>query len=314
MRRHLAFFILITCILFPAICPAAVVDKIEVIVNDEMITRREIDRLLGPIYEQYKTMYEGETLLFKASEARQRIIDQLIEEKLICLEAKKMNIKVDEAEIEDRIQMAMRKVGDRADFEKALASQQLTIKDLRTRYREQALSRRVVEHKVGSKITVTPVEVENYYSEHIEEFTRPEEVQVRNILIRPEESPSRAATLAKEISKRLKEGCDFGGLAKIYSQGPGAEDGGMMGYVKRGDLMPEIEKVVFDLKPGDTSDVIQTVIGYHIFKVEDKRPGNVRSFKEAKRDVEEAVFMEKMNQKVKAWVDTLKKNAYIEIR
>ena len=55
-------------------------------------------------------------------------------------------------------------------------------------------------------------------------------------------------------------------------------------------------------------------MGYHIFKVEEKRPGKVRSFKDAKRDVEEAIFMEKLNQKSKVWVEGLKKNAYIEIR
>lgn len=293
---------------------AEVVDKIEVIVNDEMITRREIDRLLIPVYEKFKALYAGEELLIKTSEARQRIIEQLIEDRLIYSEAKKSNVTVDDKDIEDKIQSAMSKVGGREEFERALAEQQITLKELRARYKEQAMSRRVIEQKVGSRVTITPLEVENYYTDNITRFSQPEEALVRNILIKPEDDPGKAATLVREISKRLKEGCDFGGLAKIYSQGPGAEDGGLMGYVKRGDLMPEIEEPIFKLKEGEVSDIVQTAVGYHIFKVDEKRVPQVRTLKDAKRDVEEAVFVEKMNQKVKAWVEGLKKNAYIEIR
>ncbi len=314
MRKLSAAIIMLGGLLLCHPCGAEVVDKIEVIVNDEMITRREIDRLLSPIYEKYKTMYDGETLLFKASEARQKIIEQLIEDKLVYCETKKYNIGIDEKEIDDKMQAAMMKVGGKEEFEKIIAAQQVTIKDLRARYREQAMSRRIIEQKVGAKVTMTPIEVEKYYAANIDRFASPEEVLVRNILISPGEDPAKAAKLAEEISKRLKEGCDFGGLAKIYSQGPAAEEGGLMGYMKRGDLMPTIEDVVFKLKEGEVSEIVQTQAGYHIFKAEERHPGSVRSLKEAKKDVEEAVFMEKMNQKVKAWLDGLKKNAYIEIR
>jgi len=314
MRKLSAAIIMLGGLLLCHPSAAEVVDKIEVIVNDEMITRREIDRLLAPVYEKFKTIYDGETLLFKASEARQKIIEQLIEDRLIYSEAKKYNISVDDKDIEEKIQTAINKVGGRQEFDKALAEQKITIKELRTRYKEQAMSRRVIEQKVGSKVLITPLEVESYYANNIDRFASPEEVLVRNILITPESDPARAANLVKEISKRLKEGCDFGGLAKIYSQGPAAEEGGLMGYVKRGDLMPELEDVVFKLKEGEVSGIVQTQAGYHIFKVEEKRPGKTRSLKEARRDVEESIFMEKMNQKVKAWVEGLKKNAYIEIR
>ena len=314
MKRLSAAIIMLGGLLLYYPCSAEVVDKIEVIVNDEMITRREIDRLLAPIYEKYKTIYDGETLLVRLSEARQKIIEQLIEDKIIYCETKKYNISIDEKDIDEKIQAAIIKVGSKEEFEKILASQQISIKELRARYKEQAMSRRIIEQKVGSKVAITPLEVEKYYANNIDRFASPEEVLVRNILISPGEDPVKAAKLAGEISKRLKEGCDFGGLAKIYSQGPAAEEGGLMGYVKRGDLMPKIEDVVFNLKEGEVSDIVQTQAGYHIFKVEEKHPGKVRSLKDARRDVEEAVFTEKMNQKVKAWIDGLKKNAYIEIR
>lgn len=314
MRKPQAAIIMLGALLLCRLCAAEVVDRIEVIVNDEMITLREIDRLLAPIYEKYKTVYSGEELLSKTSEARQRVIEQMIEDKLIYSEAKRLNINVDDKDIDEKIQISMDRAGGKAEFETALASQQITLKELRARYKEQAMSRRLIEQKVGSKVTMTPLEVENYYNKNIDRFASPEEVLVRNIMIKPEDNPARAANLIMEISKRLKEGCDFGGLAKIYSQGPGAEDGGLMGYVKRGDMMPEIDSAIFKLKEGEISGIVKTRVGYHIFKVEEKHQGKTVSFKDAKRDVEEAIFMEKMGQKVKAWVEGLKKNAYIEIR
>jgi len=314
MKKLAAAVIMFCALLSCRSSGAEVVDKIEIIVNDEMITRREIDRLLFPIYQRYKTMYDGQDLISKTSEARAKVIEQLIEDKLIYSETKKYKIEIDDKDIEEKIQAAMSKVGGKEEFEKALAEQQITIKELRARYKEQAASRRLIEQKVGVKVTMTPLEVENYYREHMDQFTQPEEVLLRNILIKLGGNPAKAANLARDISKRLKEGCDFGGLAKIYSQGPAAEDGGLIGYVKRGDMMPEIDGVIFKLKEGEISDIIQTAMGYHIFKVEEKRAGKVVSLKEARRYVEEALFMEKMNHKTKAWVQGLKKNAYIEIR
>ena len=87
-----------------------------------------------------------------------------------------------------------------------------------------------------------------------------------------------------------------------------------MGYVKRGDLLPEIEKVVFDLKVGDISDIIHTDLGYHMFKVEDRRERRSMQLSEVRQDVEEAIFREKIRGKIKDWIESLKKNAYIEFR
>ena len=87
-----------------------------------------------------------------------------------------------------------------------------------------------------------------------------------------------------------------------------------MGYVKKGDLLPEIDKVVFDLKEGELSGIIQTNLGYHIFKVEEKKPARTLSISEARRDIEEAVFREKIEQRVKDWVEGLKKHAYIAFK
>lgn len=315
-RRVNALILGILPLLFACLVFGEVVDKIAIIVNDEIICDSEIERLLIPVYANYKASYSGDELLKKLEEARQRIVEQLIEDKLVMSEAKKQNIEASEMEIEERIEDARKHFGSIESFEAALAEQRLTVKDLRARYREQIMTRRMIDQKVGSGIIITPIEVSNYYNSHISEFARVEALKLRNILIRPKEGEdaSPALELAKEILNKLREGADFAQTARTYSQGPGAEEGGMMEYVDKADLMPEINKAVSGLKAGELSDIVQTALGYHIFKVEEKKEAGTLSFSEARRAVEEIIYRQKVKEKIRGWVESLKKNAYIAFK
>lgn len=295
---------------------AEVVDKIAIVVNDEMITDGEIRRVIQPVYENYRTMYAGDKMIEKLEEAKQKIAEQMIDDKLILCEAKRLNVEVDEKEIDKRIDDVMKRMGSRDLFERSLAQQHLTMKDLRGKYKEQLMTKKLVDQKIGSKIMITPVDITNYYSKNSGEFTQPEEVKLWNIFIplKNTAETEKSASLAKDISKRLKEGCDFAGLAKLYSQGPNASEGGLMGYVRKGYLLPEIDKVVFNMKDGEISGVVQTSVGYHVFKMEERRPGRTLSITEARHDIEEAIFRQKVGEKLKGWVDGLKKNAYIAFK
>lgn len=315
MNKKLLYIAIATAAIltFP-LAHAEVIDKIAIIVNNEVVTNGEIDRLLAPIYQQYQTLYSGDVLIKKLEEARKRIMEQLIEDRLILCEAKKLNVEIDEKEVDEKIDETVKHMGSQAKFEETLLEQGITLKSLKMRYREQLMSRRLIDEKVGARVTVTPIEVREYYNKHINEFVQPEEVKLWNILIKPKENARKALELAREISRRLREGGDFAKLAKIYSDGPNAPEGGLMGYVKKGDIMPEVEKVIFNLEPGETSGIIQTNLGYHIFKVEDKKISRTLSLSEAQRDIEEMLFREKAKEKVKGWVETLKKNAYIAFK
>ena len=295
---------------------AEVVDKIAIVVNNEIITQQEIERMLVPVYEQYRTMYHGDELIKRLEEARQKIVEQLIDDKLILAEAKRANIEVDEREIDSRVEEATRRFGSREKFDEGLKEQGLPERDAGTRYREQIVMRKLIDQKVGAGLVITPIEISDYYNKHINEFAQAEALKLRNILIKLKDRTdhNKELELAKEISVTLKGGEDFSELAKIYSDGPGAAEGGVMGYVKRGDLLPEIEKVVFALSEGEVSDVIQTSVGYHIFKVEERREPRNLSFSEARRDIEDAIYQEKVKEKVSGWLSGLKKNAYIAFK
>ena len=293
-----------------------VVDKVAIVVNDDIITDREIERQLMPVYEKFKMMYTGPKFVEKLEEAKQKLAQQLIEDKLLYSEAKKQNIEIDEKEIDAKVQEIIRGMGSKETFDRALLQQQLTLKDLKERYRQQFMIRKVIDRKVGGGVVVTPIDIENYYNKNLSEFQQPERIKLKNILVSIKKfpDPGKALNLAKDIAKRLHEGCDFDGLAKMYSDGPGAAEGGLMGYVKRGDLLPEIEKAVFDLKPGEVTGIVQSSLGYHVFKVEEKEAPKTMALSEVRHEVEGAVYKSKVDAKLKGWLEGLKKSAYIAFK
>lgn len=308
------------CVLFSAgahDAKAAVVDRIVVVVNNEIITQREIDIMLAPVYVQYRAMYKDEELIRKLEEVREDIIKQLIEDRLILSEAKKQNITVEDKEVNARIEEIERKVGSEKELENMLGQQNLTLNELRARYKEKIMIRKLIDQKVGANIIITPLEVKNYYNENKDKFLQPEEIQLMQILIKPKEGQGareEALRLMREILKRVKEGCDFALLAKEYSDGSYASDGGLMGYVKKGDLMPQIEEIVFNLRDGESTGIVQSSLGYHIFKVEERKARRIKDLPEVRQDIEEYLYREKANQKLKGWIDSLAKSAYIEFK
>jgi parvulin-like peptidyl-prolyl isomerase len=308
---------LLLCALLESCAFAAVVDKIVVVVNNEIITRREIDVTLAPIYEQYKKMYSGAELIKKLEEAREGIIKQLIEDRLILSEAKKANIVVDEKEVNSRMEEMKQRAGGERELEDMLSMQNLTLNELRARYREKIMIRRLIDQKVGARIIITPLEVKTYYAEHKDQFLQPQEVLVRQILIKAgKDQASQAAALKKirGISDGIKEGRDFAALAKEYSEGSNPEDGGLMGYIKPGDMMPQLEEIIFKLKDQETSGIVQSSLGYHLFKVEERKLPRNKELPEVRQEIEEFLYREKANQKLKGWIDSLAKNAYIEFK
>lgn len=295
---------------------AETLDKIIVVVNNEVITQGELDKMLAPAYQHYKMQLQGNELLRKLDETRQMILEQLIDEKLILSEARKKNVEIDEKEVAKKMEEAQGRFGSRELFEKALAEQRMTPKELKNRFRDQILTRKLIDEYVGSRIFITPVDVSEYYKKHPEEFTQPEEVSLRCILIKPsrERTLVQSAELAAKVREQIRSGTDFGDLARTYSEGPGASDGGMMGYKKRGELLAEIEDAVFKLKDGEVSEPLHTSLGIFIFKVDERHAAKTMTLSEGRRFIEEAIYRERAKEKMKGWVENLKKHAYIAFK
>jgi parvulin-like peptidyl-prolyl isomerase len=180
--------------------------------------------------------------------------------------------------------------------------------DVKTRFGyliDQMLAKEL-EEEVSNNIEVTDKEVAKYYDEHKDKFSTPPKVKASHILVKTKEE-------AEEILKEIKGGGDFAALAKERSKCPSAKKGGDLGWISKGRMDPAFEKVAFALGTGDISDVVKTSSGYHIIKVEDKRPAKVKDLDKVKGSIERSLINDKREEVLKYLSSDIKSKVTIEI-
>jgi len=310
------FLSFIICISSQLPLHADVVERIAAVVNDEPITNLEIEVVMEPVIEQYTRAYEGMELKSKLKEARKQVLDKMINDKLILQEALSIGIDVDKEQIDAYLEGVKSKFSSEEEFEQVLESKGLKIWDLKKQYKEKLLLKKTIQLKVKAEAIITPSEITNYYDEHKESFIVPETAKMYQILIRKVDGDDQADAQHKIqlISKLLDEGGDFEELAKEYSQGPNSERGGYMGAIERGQMIEKINDTIFGLEPGETSEVLETEIGFHIFKLESKTSAAIKSLEEMQDAIKDAVMQEKAQGIIDEWIAQLREKAYIGIK
>ncbi|MFH1854314.1 MAG: peptidylprolyl isomerase [Candidatus Omnitrophota bacterium] len=316
MSKFTKLIFLILFIIIPAQAGAQLVNKVVAVINDEIITQQDVEHLLAILYAQYVQGYKSDELIAKMEEARKDILKQMIEDKLILSRAKELNIRVRDEEVKDKLNYIKSDFPSEEAFTDTLMTQGITISDLNNRYRDQILMKKVVDFEVRSKVNVLPSEITEYYEKHREDFKLNERRRARHILIKAENDVTYELSKVEieDIRDNLKQGQDFAELAARYSQDPNREQGGDMGYVKKGEMLPELENVIFNLKPGEFSEPVRSKIGYHIFKVEDITYSGYMSLEDVQGDVRALLFQQKMRKKLNEWLADLRSKAYIDIK
>ena len=195
------------------------------------------------------------------------VLDALIMQKLIRKEVEKQGMKAKKADIDGyiaRIQ-AQSNLNDE-EFEAALVEQGMTMEAYRERVATEVEQAMLMSREIGSRVNVTPEDVQRYYDEHIDEYTQPAQVRVRHIFrpLAPSASESEeqgTVALVHQVRQRALGGENFGNLASEYSLGPGADSGGDLGYFERGQMPEGIEQVAFSLENGDISHLSGPIPG-----------------------------------------------------
>ena len=303
-------------LLFSTSSQAIVVDKIVVVVNDEVITQGDIDRILRPLYQQNKDTLTAEDMAEKLDEARKQLLKRLINDKLLLAEARRKEIEVEQSEIDAKLSEVKKRFPSEEEFIQAITQENILLSDLEKQYKERIMIDKIIDKEVRWTVAITPNEALTFYDENKKDFNEPKKVKLHSILIRVGEnySSAKAEKLARRILSRLEEGGDFAALAKQYSEGPYADSGGDMGWVKENDLMKRINELVFNMEINEISGILETTLGFHIFKVEGKAPARTKTYQEVKSRIEEILYRSKVEEKLIKWLDELKENAYIAFR
>lgn len=223
------------------------------------------------------------------SALRARALEQLIDDRLVLAKADQQGVTVTEAEIDEALEAAIanmrRQFGSDETFRAQLAAEGMTEEDLRKRYREeirdQLKGRRILDKEVNSKVTVTEEDVAKFYEAHKAEVPAfPKRLELAQIIVRRKASgATRDAAFAKieEVRTKLAGGAAFEDLAKEYSEGPSASRGGDLGKFRPADMEPAFASAVEALAPGETSGPVETRIGVHIIRLDEKSDDGVRA-------------------------------------
>lgn len=285
---------------------AQVEDGIVAIVNSDLIMLSEIKRELATERERIQKEYRGEALARRLKTAEYMALTSMIERKLQLQEAKARGITVTDQEVQQAIRQ-MKQQGKMMD--------EMNPSDMKT-VREQLTLLRVVDREVRSGVMVADSDMKRYFEEHRDRFALSEEYTLSQILIRPRspDDTADAREKVREVMALLKQGETFEDLALRFSDGPNASHGGRLGLVRQGELLPEIERAITNLVPGGISEMIETSEGFHIMRVDDKKPKQFRPYEQVRAEIQGLVFQQKSEDAFQAWLANLKNKAYIDIK
>ncbi len=323
--------------LFPSVLPAdTVVEEIIARVNNEIITRTEYahsrDQLKQEAQQQNPS---GADRLF--AEKQRDVLRDLIDQQLLLQKGKDLGVTGDTELIkrldEMRKQMNLTSM---EDLEKAAEAQGISYEEFKQNTRNQIITQQVIGHEVGQHLAFNKDEVKKFYEEHQSDMQQPEQIRLSEILVAPKApaapaagadatppAPSQAETdaalaaaqaKAQDLLEQIRKGASFEDLAKKQSDGPSAAQGGDLSYFKRGVLAKELEDRVFTLKAGEVTDVIRTKQGFVILKVTEHQMAGVPTLKEVEPRIQDAIYMQKLQPALRAYLTKLREEAFIDIK
>lgn len=298
-----------------------VVEEIVAKVNGNIITRGELERTRVSIEAELRK--EGKSGGELAKELKAKEADSLrdqIDQLLLVERGKQLDLKVD-PEVTRRVAQiqAQSGIADPDKFHQFVLEQTgMTYEDFRQQMTNSLLSQRVIGQEVGSKINIPKEEIQAYYDAHKTEFVRQEQVFLREILISTGDGSPAAVQLAQkkatDLTNRARKGEKFAELARVNSDAETAKNDGELGAFKRGELIKDIEDVVFKANKGAVTDPIRTKNGFEILKVEEHYQAGQASLDDVKDEIMEKLYMPRMQPQLRKYLTSLRQDAFIEIR
>ncbi|AZR71972.1 peptidylprolyl isomerase [Anoxybacter fermentans] len=302
------------------------VNQVVAVVEGKEITLGQLDQIINLrsfLMQLYQTNPQFTQLLLNTEsgqelikEYRKQQLEQYIMKMLLVMEAKNRGLSISKERenefFEEQVQQVMKANNlTKEQLIEALKQQGIgSMDEYKKLLLEQSNDFLLIEelqNQVFSEITVDDTEISEYYLNHLQQFEREASVHIRHILVKTKEE-------AEMLKNKLQNGADFKELAKEFSIGPSASRGGDIGFLTKGELIPEIDEVAFSLQPGEISDVVETELGYHIIKVEEVLPAGKVPLEEAKGQIKELLLDQKKQKAWNQFIQELRENAQVEIK
>jgi parvulin-like peptidyl-prolyl isomerase len=319
--KRLFLWVFIFFLLMLSSSSGKICDQVVAVVDGEVITLSEVNDAM-PRYGKANILNEGNVLdkEIRLRQAHKEVLDLMIEEKLLQRVASRFGIKVEETDVDKTLER-IRLEGFKSDeqMKRDLAAAGFTLEGYRHFLMAQIRRARIVEAIIKPDVSMAEDKLREYYGSHASNYISPE-VRVSQILIQvPPEATAKDWQAAKKemegVLQELKKGATFEKMATLHSDdAASAHSGGDLGFFGKGEMIPVLEEVVFNLKVGEMSGVIQSSQGLHLLKVTDRKPGSIPPYEEAKERVMADYYQEQVIKLYVKWLHDLKARSNVEIK
>ena len=319
MKRLFYLFGVILFLYGPTSLSEAVVDRVVAVVNQEIITLSEVEKWIASQKEEIV----AEDRLEKQEQMQalcRKVLDRLIEEKLIEQEAKKSGVKITSKEVEATVEDVKRRNAiTQEGLEKVLAAEGLTFEAYKKEIEKNLQRQRLIHWSVKVEEKAGEKEFKEFYRENISRYRTNESYRPAQILfaIPKGATPEEIREIRKKcqsVLEKIKKGEDFGEMALLYSEDGSNKVRGDLGYFKKGELLPVFEREALRLKVGEVSGIIRTEFGFHIIKLLDRKGADPLPFEEVSERVKADYYVAEMEKAFRQFLGKLKEKAVIEIK
>jgi len=302
IRKSLLLSLLI---IVPHTAAAAVVEQLIAVVNGEPYTLSNLS-----VYAKTKmgrAFPSGDLNQINASD--REVLEQFVTDKMLEVEVREAGISISDDEINRYIEQVKKSNNlTDEDLKIALGRDGMTLANYRASVKAEMEKSEIIDRQVRRKVNITDEDVERYYKLNSKNYRGNERARIRHILLplaesAPAEQVQSAMAKGKDLYQRIASGEDFAVLAREYSEGAGRNDGGEIGWVNRGTLIPGIEEVAFQkLKVGQVSEPFRTSMGVHIVKLEGREDGGVAPLSAVAPRIKEELLNKALQERFARWL------------
>ncbi|HYT07876.1 MAG TPA: peptidylprolyl isomerase [Rugosimonospora sp.] len=301
---------------------SVVVEEVIARVNNDAITRSDLERARSEMQQEAQQDCPKclpEEINQRVATEDKNVLRDLIDNSLLVQRGKDMGVNVETDVIKrlDEIRI-QNNIASMEELETQIDKSGVSFEDFKNNIRNQMLQQEVIRHEVGSKIILDHAQVQKYYDEHKAEFVRPEQVTLREIFVSTEgKQESEIPALRKkadDLLQRFKNGEDFGELAKHFSDGSTAKQGGDLGRFEHGQLASNIEQAVFALQRLQTTDVIPTKTGFLILQVGEHYAAGQQPEEKIDNEIQDRLYNERLRPTLRAYLETLREDSYVAVK
>jgi peptidyl-prolyl cis-trans isomerase SurA len=307
----------------PLFAAVEIVDEIVCKVNDQIITRSDLEQDRKDLEEKFRTAggLTGSRLQEEVKKAMPDLLRDRIDTLLLVARAKELDLKVDTEVTKRLAELQLRSgIADPEKFQATIREQyNMPYEDFKGKVKDDLLRQRVIGEEISRKILFKREELEAYYNDHKDEFIREERVFLRDILISTQGKDAAGIAAsekkAKDLVARARKGEKFPELAQQNSDDSNtAQDGGALYPQKKEELIPEIVAAVWAKDKGYVTDPIQRPNGFLILKVDDHPKAGLAQFEEVENDVQNKLMQPRMEPAYRAYLTKLRESAFLEIK